>query len=182
MRTCARPGCSSPAAAILTYDREALTAYLFEIDDPATRAPGDLCQRHTARLVLPRGWQLHDRRAAAQEAVAEPAPAEPTPIAKPRTKKLRAVADPASPAKAAHQATPKAPRGKAPRAAARRKWADATTSLFDAPTSDTEKSTAAAEEPSATEPLYMPRFGPDSELDSVPDATTPLLRRAFGGV
>src|SRR6266581_3762947 len=54
MRVCARSDCSSPAVAILTYDREAQTAYLYAVDDPSIRSPGDLCERHLRRLVLRR--------------------------------------------------------------------------------------------------------------------------------
>jgi Protein of unknown function (DUF3499) len=153
MRTCARSGCSSPAAVILTYDRVAQTAYLYSVDDPSTRTPGDLCQRHLGRLVLPRSWHLDDRR------VAEvPVPAG----AAARPEKSRSAA----------------PRPDATRRAARRKWAEAGPSLFETPASD-----VAASRPHAadSEPVWMPRFGPDTELDDVLDAETPLLRRAFGG-
>jgi hypothetical protein len=148
MRTCARSGCSSPAAAILTYDRTTQTAYLYTVDDPSSRAPGDLCERHLSRFVVPRGWQLIDRRA-------EP-PGVADREAKPRVAKPRAVK----------------PRVTKPRAVTPHKWAEVGPSLFDA--------TAPADsEPAPSEP-WMPRFGPDSELEGVLDAKTPLLRRAFG--
>jgi hypothetical protein len=166
MRTCARSGCSSPAAAILTYDREALIAYLYDVDDPSKRAPGDLCERHAARLVVPRDWTLDNRRAGAT-AAPEPAPA-------PRAPKLRAVPSKAPRASSAKRATP---RGKA-----HRKWVDADASLFDPTATDTaEPDVEPSEEPAEAEARYMPRFGPESELGEL-DAKTPLLRRAFGGV
>ena len=155
MRVCARSDCSSPAAAILTYDREAQTAYLFTVDDPSTRTPGDLCERHLRRLVLPRSWCLDDRRevgANTQVNGAEP---------------LRAVP---------RSARPK----KADRDPSRRKWAEVGPSLFDTPASDVAAPVEAAE-PTAAEPAWMPRFEPDNDLDGVLDAKTPLLRRAFGG-
>src|SRR5258708_1391115 len=133
MRICARSGCSSPAAAILTYDRTTQTAYLSPIDDPSTRTPGDLCERHLRRFVVPRSWQLVDRRVAAPAAEVAPAPR----AAKPRVAKPRV-------------ATAHAP--------AKRKWAEAGPSLFEAPASD-----AAA--PDANDAAWMPRFGPDSELE-----------------
>jgi hypothetical protein len=148
MRVCARSDCSSPAAAILTYDREAQTAYLFTVDDPSTRTPGDLCERHLRRLVLPRSWCLDDRRENGAHTGSNGADT------------LRVV--PTS--------VPPAPARRDP---SRRKWAEVEPSLFDGEPVTTEAAT--------TEPAWMPRFGPDSELDGVLDAKTPLLRRAFGG-
>jgi len=162
MRVCARSDCSAPAAAILTYDRVAQTAYLFAVDDPTTRSPGDLCERHLRRLVLPRSWCLDDRRETAAES---------------GTVRTR---------------TPKSP-SKPAGANGRRKWAEVGPSLFDKPegADTTEVAVVAAvtpiavvereERPTSTEPAWMPHFGPDSELDDVVDARTPLLRRAFGG-
>jgi hypothetical protein len=163
MRVCARSDCSAPAAAILTYDRVAQTAYLFAVDDPTTRSPGDLCDRHLRRLVLPRSWCLDDRRE----------PTVPTGTVLTRT--------PRSTSRAA-------------RTNAGRKWAEVGPSLFDAETGDGATPEVAAvaaitpitaverdERPASTEPAWMPHFGPETELDEVLDANTPLLRRAFGG-
>jgi hypothetical protein len=159
MRVCARSDCSAPAAAILTYDRVAQTAYLYTVDDPATRTPGDLCERHLRRLVLPRSWCLDDRRETATQV--DTSVAKKRPARKPRSeKKLRAVPAP------------------------HRKWAEVGPSLFDtADVAEIEEidEPASAAEPDAAEPVWMPRFGPDTELEEVLDANTPLLRRAFGG-
>jgi hypothetical protein len=54
-------------------------AWLAELDYSAARTQGDLCQRHAAALVLPRGWDLHDERPFAAAGTAAP-PREPTPI------------------------------------------------------------------------------------------------------
>ncbi len=165
--------------AILTYDREALIAYLSVADDPLARTPGDLCERHAGRLVLPRSWQLDDRRpprpdAGSEPAAAEVAPPEATAGESPR-KRLRAV-----PSRARRPATPREPR---------RKWAAVEPSLFDSPATDTTAAAAGgAEAPVAAEavaepqadPVWMPRFGPDNDLEDEVDASTPLLRRAFG--
>jgi Protein of unknown function (DUF3499) len=190
MRICARSDCNSPAAAVLTYDRLSQTAYLFAVDGPSARTPGDLCDRHLRRLVLPRSWHLDDRREPEQAAIptepiptervgAEPEAVRPRP---PRAKRLRAVPT-AAPATAA-RAKPKQPVAKAaraPRANAKRKWAEVVEpSLFDASNPAAAAAPdAAADEVAETEP-WMPRFEPD-ELGGVLDAKTPLLRRAFGG-
>lgn len=160
MRVCARSDCSSPAVAILTYDREAQTAYLFTVDDPSTRTPGDLCERHLRRLVLPRSWCLDDRRDDAAHADAN------------GSDPLLAVAKPARLKGAARDPS-------------RRKWAEAGPSLFDTPASDVAAPVGGGEptttQPVSAEPAWMPRFEPDNDLDGVLDAKTPLLRRAFGG-
>ena len=96
------------------------------------------------------------------------------PFAKIGSDRLRAVPTPA-------------PRTTAPRDPSRRKWAEIEPSLFDAPASDVAAPAVEAVEGQpvtpepATEPVWMPRFGPDTELDDVLDDKTPLLRRAFGG-
>lgn len=35
---------------------------MVDLDETAVRTQGDLCPRHAAALVLPRGWELHDDR------------------------------------------------------------------------------------------------------------------------
>ena len=59
-RLCARPGCGAPAAATLRFQSTQRQAWLVELDENAARTQGDLCRRHAAALVLPRGWELHD--------------------------------------------------------------------------------------------------------------------------
>jgi hypothetical protein len=176
MRVCARSGCNAPAAATLSYDRIALTAYLVTADDAAAREPGDLCERHVARLVLPRQWHLDDRRTTAASATDAVKPARPK-----RAKKLRVVPD--------APAAEKPARTVSARSAAKRKWVEVGPSLFDA-SAEPAAAAAAAATPTAADtpvgagdedhPAWMPRFGPDSEMDGVLDAKTPLLRRAFG--
>jgi hypothetical protein len=63
-RLCARAGCNSPAVATLRFEPTERLAWLAELDESAARTQGDLCQRHAAALVLPRGWELHDERIA----------------------------------------------------------------------------------------------------------------------
>jgi len=57
-RLCARPGCGAPAAATLRFQPTQREAWLVALDE--ARTEGDLCARHAAGLVLPRGWQLHN--------------------------------------------------------------------------------------------------------------------------
>ena len=75
-------GCGAPASVTLRFQPTERQAWLVELDEHAARTQGDLCNRHAAALVLPRGWELHDERAmsgptplvaaAADEAVASP--------------------------------------------------------------------------------------------------------------
>ena len=61
-RQCSKVGCSEPATTTLTYryDRSAVWLDLLS----AERDPHDydLCERHAARLSVPSGWHLDDRR------------------------------------------------------------------------------------------------------------------------
>jgi hypothetical protein len=61
-RLCARAGCGAPAAVTLRFQPTQRQAWLVELDEQASRTQGDLCNRHAAALVLPRGWELHDER------------------------------------------------------------------------------------------------------------------------
>jgi len=63
LRRCARPDCALAAAASLSYDYRARTVWLDAgpAPDPSHH---DLCEGHAARLRVPSGWQLVDRRAA----------------------------------------------------------------------------------------------------------------------
>jgi Protein of unknown function (DUF3499) len=73
-RRCARPGCALGAEASFAYDYRNRKVGL---DDGLAPAPShhDLCGGHAARLRVPHGWQLIDRRAAV-------APVVPTPAAR----------------------------------------------------------------------------------------------------
>jgi hypothetical protein len=61
-RLCARPGCGAPATATLRFQPTLRQAWLVDLDESAARTQGDLCRRHATALVLPRGWELHDQR------------------------------------------------------------------------------------------------------------------------
>jgi hypothetical protein len=77
-RVCARAGCNAPAVATLRFQSTERRAWLAELDDSAARTQGDLCQRHAAALVLPRGWELHDERPFAATTPREPTVADET--------------------------------------------------------------------------------------------------------
>ena len=56
-----RPGCDRPAVSRLSYDTISCQVWL----DPVPERPGpaqEICELHTSRLTVPRGWVLCDRR------------------------------------------------------------------------------------------------------------------------
>lgn len=61
-RQCSRPGCSEDAAATLTYVYAGRLVFLDVLS--AERDPNeyDLCGRHAARVKVPEGWRMDDRR------------------------------------------------------------------------------------------------------------------------
>jgi hypothetical protein len=67
---CNRSDCGEPAAATLSFDYEQRAAWLGDITQPhpATYA---LCRRHADGLSVPKGWTLHDTRAAGDGSGAE---------------------------------------------------------------------------------------------------------------
>ena len=71
-RLCSRPGCGSPAAATLRFQPTQREAWLVDLDDDDARTEGDLCARHAAGLVLPRGWQLHNDLASERDDTVPP--------------------------------------------------------------------------------------------------------------
>ena len=61
-RQCSRPGCAEPATATLTYQYGRALVWLDDLADERDPHAYDLCVRHTARLSVPNGWRLEDRR------------------------------------------------------------------------------------------------------------------------
>lgn len=61
-RRCARPGCGEPAAVTLSYDYGSASVWLDTLHLEGHPMTYDLCERHGARTVAPRGWILVDRR------------------------------------------------------------------------------------------------------------------------
>jgi hypothetical protein len=61
-RQCSRPGCSEPAGVTLTYHYGRSQVWLDELSAERDPHAYDLCDRHAARLSVPAGWSLDDRR------------------------------------------------------------------------------------------------------------------------
>lgn len=61
-RGCARPACGKPATVTLSYGYESATVWLEPLTPEGHPMTHDLCDRHAARTVPPRGWELVDLR------------------------------------------------------------------------------------------------------------------------
>ncbi|MFN8037087.1 MAG: DUF3499 family protein [Acidimicrobiia bacterium] len=61
-RLCSRPDCARPAAVCLRYDYGSGTVWLDRLAAEADPHHYDLCESHAARLRVPSGWELVDRR------------------------------------------------------------------------------------------------------------------------
>ena len=72
-----RPGCGRPAVSRLSYDTISCQVWL----DPVPERPGpaqEICELHTSRLTVPRGWVLCDRRGDAPALFVTPAAEVPS--------------------------------------------------------------------------------------------------------
>jgi len=67
-RSCARPGCSAPATATLTFDGLRRIVWISPLAEAAAYSAGDLCRRHAERFTAPRNWELRDLRPTATAA------------------------------------------------------------------------------------------------------------------
>jgi len=63
-RLCARPGCSTPAAATFNFDGLNRIVWINPLADAAGHGAGDLCAGHADDLRPPRKWELRDTRPA----------------------------------------------------------------------------------------------------------------------
>jgi hypothetical protein len=61
-RHCSRTGCSERASVTLTYQYGHAQVWLDELSVERDPHAYDLCGRHAARLTVPQGWILRDRR------------------------------------------------------------------------------------------------------------------------
>ena len=188
-RLCARPGCSAPAVATLRFQSTERLAWLVELDDNSVRTQGDLCSRHAAALVLPRGWELYDERVprpAPPAAATEPA-AERT-AAVPGARRARKRTKPAREPDHASQLPGLEPAGEPPAAPA---GVAAEVAVEREVAVEPEVAVAVEAEPGDAAVSSAPRGVPaqfgtsedteviDDALDEILDARTPLLRRAF---
>lgn len=62
VRTCARPGCPSPASATLTFAYDERRVALEDLAEDRRPDRYDLCAAHADRTGPPYGWTLEDRR------------------------------------------------------------------------------------------------------------------------
>lgn len=61
-RSCARPGCGSPATATFEYNYGNQIVFLDVLADESHPANYDVCRRHADSMTVPNGWTLVDRR------------------------------------------------------------------------------------------------------------------------
>ncbi len=61
-RQCSRSGCAESAVVTLTYQYARSAVWLDDLAPDRDPHAYDLCQRHGARLSVPHGWRLEDRR------------------------------------------------------------------------------------------------------------------------
>jgi hypothetical protein len=138
-------------------------AWLAELDDTAARTQGDLCQRHASALVLPRGWELHDERPFAAAGSAAP-PREPTPIEPAAGAATVTVIEPAEVVEEVDVAEATEPVASRP----------------DEPAAESDSEPATANGNRAGPVIgAQDDDAVEEALDSILDARTPLLQRAF---
>lgn len=63
MRLCARPECARAATASLTYHYASSSVWVEQLAPERDPSHYDLCDLHSARVQVPHGWNLVDRRA-----------------------------------------------------------------------------------------------------------------------
>lgn len=78
-RVCNRPGCDRPAVARLSYDPVGCQVWLDVLPERSGPAQ-EICELHTDRLTVPRGWMLCDRRAAEPALFVAPPPEPVEPV------------------------------------------------------------------------------------------------------
>jgi Protein of unknown function (DUF3499) len=61
-RQCSRTSCADLAVATLTYEYQRSTVWIDTLTAEREPYGYDLCERHAARLSVPHGWRLDDRR------------------------------------------------------------------------------------------------------------------------
>jgi Protein of unknown function (DUF3499) len=61
-RQCSRSGCAQPATVTLSYQYTRAIVWLDDLLRDRDPHNYDLCLRHSAKLTVPNGWRLEDRR------------------------------------------------------------------------------------------------------------------------
>jgi hypothetical protein len=61
-RHCSRTSCADHAVATLTYQYQRSTVWIDDLTAEREPYGYDLCERHAARISVPHGWHLDDRR------------------------------------------------------------------------------------------------------------------------
>lgn len=125
-----------------------------EAGSAAAATAGDLCQRHAAAMVVPRGWSLDDRRTELR--LFPVAGADGAPAPSPATRQTPARGEPAPARPRVHRSRDHAPPA--------------------APAEELPFDRAGNGEVGN----WTPRFDQSDDLGGLLDAQTPLLRRAFG--
>src|SRR5438132_359096 len=156
-RLCARAGCSAAATTTLRFQPTLRQAWLVDLDESAARTQGDLCHRHAAALVLPRGWELHDDRTDGSSRRVEQPPAERA--SEPSARRVRVRRRPST-----NGSNPERAPGQLPG--------------FD-PGVVPPNGHAATESPVEERAGRDDEVDDDDALNAILDARTPLLQRAF---
>ncbi|MDQ1434385.1 MAG: hypothetical protein QOF59_1201 [Actinomycetota bacterium] len=176
-RLCARPGCGAPAAATLRFQPTQREAWLVDLDADAVRTEGDLCARHAAGLVLPRGWELHNDLSSVRDETTRPAPparrARGASVARARRRRTASTAV-ELPGLAAVGRDPEPSRGWTP---VRGTQTVSEEPAPNEPAAPSEPAQAPAPPPAPLVAEASPEA--NVELAETLDAQTPLLKRAF---
>jgi hypothetical protein len=61
-RQCSRTGCAQAACVTLSYQYGRAMVWMDDLSGERDPHQYDLCDRHAARLSVPNGWRLEDRR------------------------------------------------------------------------------------------------------------------------
>lgn len=187
-RRCERPGCSEPASVSFRFDPRRRLVELFPGLSDVESEAGALCRRHGDAMVLPRGWVLDDQRDLvprlfsvdrAADRAAERAREESDDTGSRLRRRRRGgqVGDSQSDQAGSLFVVP-SPAGE-----------DAAPVPLDAVEVDTVDEVTVADvagahpdaSPDETRAMpWVPVFDTSDSLGGVLDATTPMLRRAFG--
>ncbi len=187
-RRCERPGCSEPASVSFRFDPRRRLVELFPgLSDVESQA-GALCRRHGDAMVLPRGWVLDDQRDLvprlfsvdrASERTADPGADGSDDTGSRSRRRRRSGQDGVEQSEQSgnlfvvpppQQAEP-GPTGED---------SDATDATGDVTVADVAGAHPDAAPDETRAMPWVPVFDPTDSLGGVLDATTPMLRRAFG--